>query len=316
VRVRLVVPTSTSRQPDCERISGTRNPPPISTSSPRLTTAAPPDPRAARASSVAPAQLLTAWAASAPNSSHNSGSSAALRCRRRPVRRSISRFEYPDATSTTRAMASSWRGALPRLVWSTTPVAFITRWRRGAVSRWARASTSPSGTRSPGGSPPARIRSRAAAMAWRAATFTTVRPTRPARTRIAGRASTSSTLGNSRKRGLPSSMEAKAIERRGAALLRRRCSGVRGSRHLAAAALLLRRRQLLLHLETAGATAAVEVLVGREAPQAALHVAAGLVERNLLHEHVERKRPALGKPRRDGARTGVVRRQGERRMLE
>src|SRR5256885_421072 len=314
MRVRFVVPTSTSRQPDCERITGPRTPPPIPTSSPRLTTAAPPDPSAARASSVAPAQLLTAWAASAPNSSQRSGSTAALRCPRRPVPRSISRFEYPEATSTTRAMASSWRGALPRLVWSTTPVAFSTRRSLGAVSRWARASTSASGTSSPAAAAPVRIRSRAAAIAWRADTFTTVRPTRPARARIAGRASTSSTLGNSRRRGLPSSMEGKVIERRGAAPLRR--SGVGRSRGQDAAAFLLRRQKLLLDLWRASATAAVEVLVGREAAQAALHVPPGLIERDLLHEHVERKGLALGKPRGDRSGTRVVRGEGERRMLE
>src|SRR5207248_8324271 len=65
-------------------------------------------------------------------------------------------------------------------------------------------------------------------------------------------------------------------------------SGARRSRHLGAAAFLLRRRELLLHLRRAGASVAVEVLVRREAAQAALHVAARFVEGNLLDEDVER----------------------------
>src|SRR6266852_1172618 len=67
--VRLVVPTSTTRAPERAMMSGIRNDPPISTSSPRETTASPPRASALSASSTAPAALFTTSASAAPVSS-------------------------------------------------------------------------------------------------------------------------------------------------------------------------------------------------------------------------------------------------------
>ena len=64
-RVRFVVPTSTSFAPARRTISGIRTPPPISTSSPRLT-ATPPRPARPTASATAAALLATTSASSAP----------------------------------------------------------------------------------------------------------------------------------------------------------------------------------------------------------------------------------------------------------
>ena len=64
--VRLVVPTSRSRQPARTITSGTRNEPPISTSSPRETTTSLRIARAFSTSRTAAALLLTTTAASAP----------------------------------------------------------------------------------------------------------------------------------------------------------------------------------------------------------------------------------------------------------
>ena len=64
-RVRFVVPTSTSFAPARRTISGIRTPPPISTSSPRLT-ATPPRPASPTASATAAALLVTISASSAP----------------------------------------------------------------------------------------------------------------------------------------------------------------------------------------------------------------------------------------------------------
>ena len=85
MRVRFVVPTSTSRAPDAARISGMRNDPPISTSWPREITTSRPRASAASASSTAAALLLTAIAASAPVSSRTSGSTCAWRLPRSPA---------------------------------------------------------------------------------------------------------------------------------------------------------------------------------------------------------------------------------------
>ena len=94
MRVRFVVPTSTSRAPDAARISGIRNDPPISTSCPREITTSRPRASAASASSTAAALLLTASAASAPVSSQMQRLDVRLAAARaRPCSRSYSRFE-------------------------------------------------------------------------------------------------------------------------------------------------------------------------------------------------------------------------------
>jgi hypothetical protein len=62
----FVVPTSRSVAPDCAITSGTRKPPPISTSSPRDTMTSRPAASAASTIIVAAALLLTTTADSAP----------------------------------------------------------------------------------------------------------------------------------------------------------------------------------------------------------------------------------------------------------
>lgn len=64
-----MAPTSTSLAPDVSRISGIRNPPPISTSSPRetMTSFFSPLARWRRMMTSAAAQLFTAVAASEPS---------------------------------------------------------------------------------------------------------------------------------------------------------------------------------------------------------------------------------------------------------
>ena len=84
--VLFVVPTSTSVPPDSARISGRRNEPPISISSPRETTISLPDASAARPSTVAAALLFTTIASSAPVSSRSSARRWSWREPRSPLR--------------------------------------------------------------------------------------------------------------------------------------------------------------------------------------------------------------------------------------
>ena len=119
-RVRFVVPTSTNFAPDCVITSGIRNPPPISTSSPRETATDSPPARAARTSITAEAQLLTTIAASAPQAlANNCGARSCLEPRS-PVRRSSSRFVYRAE------LVDTSTGARPMFVCNKTPVALIT----------------------------------------------------------------------------------------------------------------------------------------------------------------------------------------------
>ena len=91
-RVRLVVPTSTSRAPVRRTISGIRTPPPISTSSPRET-ATPCLPASPTASATAAALLTVTSASSAPVSAMRCSSAARKRGPRRPASRSNSSSE-------------------------------------------------------------------------------------------------------------------------------------------------------------------------------------------------------------------------------
>ena len=92
IRVRLVVPASRSSAPDCRITSGMRNPPPISTSSPREITTSRPAARPARISMIAAALLLTTSAASAPVIAVISDSACTVREPRAPFSRSYSRL--------------------------------------------------------------------------------------------------------------------------------------------------------------------------------------------------------------------------------
>ena len=73
-------------------MSGMRNVPPISTSSPRETTTSVPRDRAARQSRTAPALLFTTRHASAPVRAQRSSSTWALRWPLAPLVRSYSRL--------------------------------------------------------------------------------------------------------------------------------------------------------------------------------------------------------------------------------
>ena len=143
IRVRLVVPTSTRRAPDWLRTSGIRNPPPISTNSPRDTATSRPSARAARTSRTAEAQLLTTMAASAPQARASRAGARSCREPRVPVSRSNSRVAYRPSPTVVP------HGARPRLVWSSTPVALITsvnRARRVSSTRSRARSAAPTGS--------------------------------------------------------------------------------------------------------------------------------------------------------------------------
>src|SRR5688572_1493447 len=148
-------------------ISGTRKPPPISTSSPRETTTSRPRASAASTSSTAAALLLTTRAASAPQARASRVPACSWRDPLLPKPRRNSRLEYPEATSATAASAPAPSGARPRLVWTMTPVAFTTGWSsdrpRSAARRRASPRTASSATASP-----ASTRRRASSTASRA----------------------------------------------------------------------------------------------------------------------------------------------------
>ncbi len=96
-----------------------RKPPPISTSSPRLTTTAFPAACVARTSRTAAAPLLTTSASSAPADRASRRPTGERRSLRRPDTRSISRLDA-------RARRDTASGARPRLVCRSTPVALTT----------------------------------------------------------------------------------------------------------------------------------------------------------------------------------------------
>ncbi len=148
-------------------ISGTRKPPPISTSSPRDTITSRPRASAPRASSTAAALLLTTMPASAPHAWARSVPACSWRDPRAPASRRYSRFEYPVATSAAAASEPGSMGARPRLVCTITPVAFTTRCRRPSRSRSTRPCASAT-TRSSVTSAPPEAASRAASTAVRA----------------------------------------------------------------------------------------------------------------------------------------------------
>ena len=89
----MVVPRSTIIAPLCAMTSGTRNLPPISTSSPRDTGTSPPRQRADRVSITAAALLFTAMAASAPVILQRSFSKWEYLSPLAPASRSYSRLE-------------------------------------------------------------------------------------------------------------------------------------------------------------------------------------------------------------------------------
>ena len=99
--------------------SGTRKPPPISMSSPRLTMTERPRASAASTSNTAAAPLFTTSPASASQAWAINAAAWPDRDPRSPVARSNSRLEYV-------APCRRASGARPRFVWSSTPVALMT----------------------------------------------------------------------------------------------------------------------------------------------------------------------------------------------
>ena len=91
--VLLVVPTSTMRAPDMAMMSGMRNDPPISMSSPRLTTTSRPRANSARTIITAAALLFTTAASSAPVMAQMSSRTWSWREPRTPSSTSNSRVE-------------------------------------------------------------------------------------------------------------------------------------------------------------------------------------------------------------------------------
>ena len=177
-------------------MSGIRNAPPISTSSPRDTTASPSRASAERATRRAPAALFTTSASPAPVSSIRRSRHSAWREPRVPRARSYSRFEYPAAMRLIASRAERASGARPRLVCSTTPVALITGRSDGAARRCTRARTAapqPSG----GAAPPL---ARACSIVSRTARTTRPRGCAVRSAATSGSASSASTAG-SRRRG-------------------------------------------------------------------------------------------------------------------
>ena len=87
-----MVPTSRSVAPLTPRMSGMRNPPPISTNCPRDTTTSRPAATARSTTTVAAAQLFTAVAAAAPVMARMPSRTASCRDPRVPVARSSSRL--------------------------------------------------------------------------------------------------------------------------------------------------------------------------------------------------------------------------------
>ena len=179
-------------------IWGSRNSPPISISSPRETTTSRPLARPPRASSSPPAALLATRAASAPVASRSSASAAAPRRPRAPAARSYSTAAYPAACATA-SFAAADSGARPRLVCSTTPVAFTTARVRLAHTPSSSPATRAASSSTSGTGPPPATTPRLASSARRAAPSTAPRPKLPARSISCGCPSSTSMLGSARR---------------------------------------------------------------------------------------------------------------------
>ena len=133
--VRFVVPTSTSSRPARAMISGMRNAPPISISSPRETMASRPCASVLSTSSTAAALLLTTVASSAAGQlaqqlAHVIVALAAPTAVEVELERDGFAHRIVAAS-----IAGSARSARPRFVWSTVPVRLNTAGSSGAVAR-------------------------------------------------------------------------------------------------------------------------------------------------------------------------------------
>ena len=123
-------------------MSGIRNAPPISMSSPRETIVSFRFDNALSNKKTAAALLFTTVAASAPVSSQSSSSTSSSRSPRLPSPRSYSSAHGSAAALAIAAITSSGMTARPKFVCSTVPVRLITRRRLGRARATKRASIS------------------------------------------------------------------------------------------------------------------------------------------------------------------------------
>ena len=177
-------------------MSGMRNDPPISISSPRETITSPPSARVLRARKTAAALLFTTRERSAPSNRVSKRSVCWSRWPRSPFARSYSRLEYCPEISAMWRTASAASGARPRLVCRMTPVALMTGRREGPASpsAAARISCSRLSTETAESSPLV-ILPRTPCRTLRVQSISSRRPTRDSSSRSAGRPSNSSTAG-------------------------------------------------------------------------------------------------------------------------
>ena len=180
-------------------MSGMRNEPPISISSPRDTATSLRSANVLRVNSTAAALLLTTQAASAPVRRKTKSSTWSSRSPRRPASRSNSKLLGPPATATMALMASGGRTARPKLVCSTVPVRLKTGRSDGAERSSIVARTLAAMAfwvlRGRAASPSAESRRRTSSRTARTASVATGRPWVSIRDRTAVRRSTRSTDG-------------------------------------------------------------------------------------------------------------------------
>ena len=145
--------------------SGTRNDPPISTSSPLDTITSFPLANVSRQIRTAAALLFTTTASSAPVISVSTSFKWEYLLPRFPFAISYSRLEYPAAIAVMFSRALSDNADLPRFVWMTTPVALMSGFNLYAESLLIEDSISPeSASSETSGSLPSRISLRFASM--------------------------------------------------------------------------------------------------------------------------------------------------------
>ena len=181
-------------------MSGMRNAPPISTSSPRETSTSLPRASVLSSSSTAAALLFTAVAASPPVNSRSRPSRWSSRSPRSPLPRSYSRLVGRPMATATACTASGGASARPRLVCSTVPVRLKTGRRCGRASASSSAWQWPSNCTGSKAWPSADARQRASRA--RATASTALRPCRSARLRSAGRSISRSSEGGRSDAGL------------------------------------------------------------------------------------------------------------------
>ena len=184
-------------------MSGMRNAPPISISSPRDTIASRPPARVLRQSSTAAALLFTTVASSAPVSAQSRPRTWSSRSPRLPVGSSNSNATGSRIAATAALIAASASTARPRLVCSTVPVRLNSGRSPERSSQSSRASASSAKWSAPVTTAvPSRSCARASANTARMASVEAARPKRCCSTMAADVLRTASTDGKSRRRAV------------------------------------------------------------------------------------------------------------------